>query len=512
MPITEGTNSEEGFIHRRGERLAGDSSAWPTTAHCTESSLRLSGIGKLDQQVTIGTLPDDVLLKFFKFFVDGTYSHFSASEEWHTLVHVCRRWRNLAFLYPRHLNLQLICRPPKRSVREMLDIWPELPIYIHDFDCPTKDAGDNVAAGLRLNHRVSGIQLEETSFHAWEIFWPLMQRPFHALTHLCVQLHCIVEDVIPSSFLGGSAPSLRVLVLSDFPFPALPELLLSATNLVHLQHEYIPRSGYISPQSMVTGLSALTRLESLSLTFRAVPDGAVRILPPHTLTLLPALNYLYFRGFPDYMEDLVAQIDTPLLESVTITLFHQEVLETPELSKFVRRADKLSLVDRAHVTIMRDRTSVVISQEFLIREVDPKTFLLIFNCDKWQAELSSLMELYAPCFPTPSPFECLQITVSGLWQDVIGDPDPPWLELFRLFSTVKHLRLCKPVAHYVAHALGGISAERVMEVLPALEIISMPELGTYGPVKEAISEFVDARQLSGHPVCIHWEGETHGGE
>ena len=321
LPITEGTNSEEGFIHRsRGERLVGDSGAWPTVAHCTESLLRLSGIGQLDQQVTIGTLPNDVILKIFKLFVDETYSHFSASEEWHTLVHVCRRWRNLTFSYPRHLNLQLICRPPKRSVREMLDIWPELPIYIHDFDYPTKDDGENVAAGLRLNHRVSGIQLEETSIFEWEIFSPLMQQPFPALTHLCVQPNYFIKDVISSSFLGGSAPSLRVLMLSDFPFPALPELLLSATNLVHLQHEYIPRSGYISPQSMVTGLSALARLESLSLTFRAVPDGAVRISPPHTLTLLPALIYFYFRGVPDYMEDLVAQMDTPLHCKVQRTL------------------------------------------------------------------------------------------------------------------------------------------------------------------------------------------------
>jgi hypothetical protein len=34
--------------------------------------------------------------------------------------------------------------------------------------------------------------------------------------------------------------------LVGVPFPALPELLLSATNLVRLCYDDIPRSGYIS--------------------------------------------------------------------------------------------------------------------------------------------------------------------------------------------------------------------------------------------------------------------------
>ena len=41
----------------------------------------------------------------------------------------------------------------------------------------------------------------------------------------------------------------------------------------------------------------------------------------------------------------MAQIDTPLLESMAITLFNQEFLEVSELSKFVHHADRLSLVD-----------------------------------------------------------------------------------------------------------------------------------------------------------------------
>jgi hypothetical protein len=76
---------------------------------------------------------------------------------------------------------------------------------------------------------------------------------------------------------------------------------------------------------------------------------------------------------------------------------------------------------------------------------------------------------------------------------------------------VKRLRLTKPVAYPVAQALGGLQAERVLEVLPALEIVFMSEFKRFGPgpVKEAISKFSDTRQLFGHPVHIHWKEEDH---
>jgi hypothetical protein len=41
----------------------------------------------------------------------------------------------------------------------------------------------------------------------------------------------------------------------------------------------------------------------------------------------------------------------------------------------------------------------------------------------------------------------------------------------------------------------------------APEILFMEELKPFGPVKEAISNFADARQHSGHPVSIRWGGD-----
>jgi hypothetical protein len=62
--------------------------------------------------VTIETLPDLALLEIFDFYVhaDG-WDHEEELSAWLTLVHVCRKWRNVAFRSPRRLKLQLTAKP-----------------------------------------------------------------------------------------------------------------------------------------------------------------------------------------------------------------------------------------------------------------------------------------------------------------------------------------------------------------------------------------------------------------
>jgi hypothetical protein len=60
-----------------------------------------------------------------------------------------------------------------------------------------------------------------------------MQESFPALTTLDLQSRGEMASVA-DSFLGGSAQHLRYLRLLSIPFPALPKLLSSATDLVNL--------------------------------------------------------------------------------------------------------------------------------------------------------------------------------------------------------------------------------------------------------------------------------------
>ena len=86
----------------------------------------------------------------------------------------------------------------------------------------------------------------------------MMQEPLPALTYLDFVLR---GSKIPDSFLGGSAPQLRCLRFAGGSFPALPKLLLSATKLFSLTLNIAPCFGYVSPDAMTNGPSALIRLE-----------------------------------------------------------------------------------------------------------------------------------------------------------------------------------------------------------------------------------------------------------
>ena len=119
--------------------------------------------------------------------------------------------------------------------------------------------------------------------------------------------------VLTAEFLGGSAPHLQDITLYRIPFPALPTLLLSTSDLVTLNLFQIPKSGYISPERMVACLAVLPRLQMFTIEFRQFaslrPD---QIRPsPATRHNLPALTDFKFSGEFKYLEDLVAQIDSP---------------------------------------------------------------------------------------------------------------------------------------------------------------------------------------------------------
>jgi hypothetical protein len=240
-------------------------------------------------RVAIDMLPDVALLNIFDFYLKDEYFVPIAQidkppiEVWRTLAHVCRKWRNIVFESPRRLDLRVCCRP-STPVREMLDIWPNLPIIVW---LDKQEDADNTIAALEHNDRICGIYLWQIpNSHSEQVF-AAMQQQFPALTQLILGFGPFGRETAPlhpDSFLVGSAQHLRSLILFRIPFPGLPTLLLSATHLVSLVLWTIPHSGYISPEAMVTGLSVLTRLKVLSIGFespRSHPAKKSRRSPAH---------------------------------------------------------------------------------------------------------------------------------------------------------------------------------------------------------------------------------------
>jgi len=396
-------------------------------------------------------------------------------------------------------------------MRDMLDIWPEFPISIEDDGDATVEGATNVVNALKLNDRVSRIKLWNVSSSEVKLerVVEVMQDPFPTLTYLLLLSSDVTPPVISDSFLGGSAPRLQNLWLDGIPFPTLPNLLFSAPDLVHLRLWRVPHSGYISPETMVSCLSALTRLEEFVLGFqspRSRPFRTDRLRRPLTRTILPALTQLRYKGVTEYLEDLVARIDIPLLQEIEMTFFNQLVFDISQLPKFVTHTATIATLDQADVVFYNSSISIELSSQ--TATVDPAKLTLRISCRQLDWQLSSLAQVCNSTLATPSTLDRLDIHEDRHspphWQDDIETTQ--WLELFHPFTSVKNLHLSKQVTPCVAPALKELPGERVTEVLPALQNLFIDGFQPSGPDQEAFGGFVAARQLSGCPVTIHhWE-------
>jgi len=335
-------------------------------------------------------------------------------------------------------------------------------------------------------------------------FAAAMKNPFPTLTYLRLSSRDDNAPVLPDSFLGGSAPRLQTLRLYGISFPAIPNLLSSAHDLVDLRLLDIPHSGYISPEAMVTCLSALTRLEELSIHFQSPRSRPGQLSPPpSTRTVLPVLNSFSFKGVSEYLEDLTSRIDAPLLSHFWITFFNQLVFNTPRLCAFISHVEKLRSQSQALMAFSRDDV-----QLSFMADGRPGLVLTIL-CSESDWQLSSLTQICdSPYSPFVSLFNLERLEIREYsyrlrphWQEDVENIQ--LLEVFNPFTTVKRLSISTEFAPRVVPAFQELSGERTMEVLPALRGIVLPEYSLSGPAEEALAQFLTARQSSGYPVAVN---------
>jgi len=470
-------------------------------------------------QVTIDKLPDDALLEIFKCYVDVWDV---LKTKWHTLVHVCRRWRYVVLESPRYLDLRLVYTG-RKPVTKMPDVWPTLPIAIRLLPMARPPLGwrgprgllkasrdDNMMALLDSIHqnRISQIDFI-ISPSLWVNFTAVMQKKFPELTDLYLLMKDDPVSILPDTFLGGSAPRLRRLSLENIPFPAAQKLLLSANDLVYLSLRNIPDSGYISPEDMATSVSAMTRLKTLILQFHSprlhASDPESRSPPPFPRFVLPALTWFEFQGVSMYLERLLARIDSPLLLDLGILFFNEVSSDVPQLHRFICHAEKLSTLARA--TASFSYLSIRLSLSPQLGTVDRTMIALEFIRDVARLPLSSLARVCNSSLPYLSTLERLDIM--GVHWSIHQDENverTQWQEFLSLFTSLKDLHLSKDMALHVIRLLNELGREREKVVLPALQGLFVEKLQPSGPIQEAIEGFVATRERSNHPVTVHnWE-------
>ena len=497
-----------------------------STTHHLDTSNALHVVGSCDKRtlyvpylqllltvraghVTIDILPDDVLLLIFLF---DRATSLSQDDKlwwrWDRLVHVCRRWRSVIFASPNFLGLKLACGPWTRvelwpPLPIMLINWPPLPIILMNRVMPE---GHDFDAAIVHHDRICEIDLHSLTASQLRRLASAMKKQFPALVRLKLDLghYKHPAPALPDGFLGGSAPRLQSLELHSISFPALPTLLLSATNLVSITLWRVPHSGYFSPEAIALSLAVLTNLKSLIIEFessRSRPNRDSRPPPPKTRPVLPALIRFEFHGVNTYLEGLLARIDAPLLVLIQITFSYKPIFDTPQLAYFMRRTARFQAVSELHVNF--DDYGVRIESLPHARTFDKESMLRI-SSRELDRQLLSLTQVITSFVPSICMVENLYIYGSrylpSRGQDRIENQQ--WLDVFRPFTAVKNLYVTKKFVKCVVPPLKELVGERALEVLPALECLLLEELQPSGPVPEAIRQFLDARQQIAHPVAV----------
>ena len=435
------------------------------------------GIGRLYPWVPIDVLPDNVLLETFDLYLGkddaDEFDCGHSYDGWQTLVHVCHRWRCIVFASPRRLDLKLYCTPQRSVDSKTLDTWPALPIVIVAEGIKSKEDVTNVIAALRHQTRVCRIYYRNGRFQDSLLKeFAAIDEPFLALTSL--ELFAFKQQnvpVLPDSFLGGYAPRLRSLDLDGIPYPPIGRLLSSTTNLVRLSLSRIPHSGYIAPETIVPFLSTLSRLESLGLGFQYPQSQAHRASrhpPPLTRVVLLNLPFFYFGSDIEYLEDILSQIETPILSQSNLYLFNKLLFDTPPLGYFIRRTGTFMTVHKVRVKFCSWAVKVTLSRREEVANKDRQALRLEITCKPLEWQLSAVAQVLNSFLSSLPNLDNLEIAVSRKVRQ--GEIEViQWQEFLRLFTSVKDMTLeFKDSVRLVAPALQELAGERATEVLPAL--------------------------------------------
>jgi hypothetical protein len=409
------------------------------------------------------------------------------------------------FESPLRLDLRLCCNA-NTPVKETLNVWPRgLPIIIRELRSRHPLSGANIISALEHHDRVSLIDLDLTNTLLKRLN-KVMKKPYPVLTHLLLRhiSNSKSAPVLRDTFLGGSAPRLKELILSGIPFPALPKLLPFCHDLVNVQLWEIPNTGYVSPEAMATALSALTKLEKVSISFESPasrPDPANSPPSSFTRVVLPSLINFTFHGASQYFEDLVARIDTPATTSVSTEFFNQLDFDIPHFVQFISRTHILGSFDEARLSFYDKRVCINFGHR------DPlggKEFLSItISCHALDWQVACLAQICGKISPFLFNVERLFINPCNVvfsdWEDYVDNPQ--WLEIFHAFSALQHMEIPPRLGEIIGSALQELTGENVMDALPTLRHLYLPTPSE--STQQAIQPSVSSRQRSNCPVTVH---------
>jgi hypothetical protein len=254
---------------------------------------------------------------------------------------------------------------------------------------------------------------------------------------------------------------------------------------------------------LVTQLQNLPHLEELSIGF-AIPmplpssEGELLLAPIPPVTL-PMLRQLTFHGEDIYLDNLIAQINTPLLERLSLTLLFDLAFTLVNLNSFIHRTEGLEcLVSR--VIFSKDRVSINFEEQGI------GTLSLYINCGPLDWQIDSAVQVCIALGYIPPAVEVLtlDLDVGGMpsdWQNTLDSM--LWHELLLPFVGVEKLHIGSILTLEHSKALESAAEGLALEFLPELKELDV-HLRT-DQEKNSFSVFIESRKSAGRPVHLQAE-------
>ena len=413
--------------------------------------------------------------------------------------------------------MQILCTKGTPIV-DRLEHLPPLPIFVkYRYKIVAIRSQDELGIyhALQLRDRVRSIDLHLPPANLHKSLM-LMNEPFQILEDLSLSFTVdkITTFTLPKTF---QAPNLVRLTLRGICLPKRLRLLASTTSLVTLVLWNIRASGYFSPRLLAARLQSLSQVEKLSIGFSVPiprPSAERELLGQQgTPVTLPHLKVLKFKGIIAYLECLVAQIRTPLLERLIITLFNQMAFTLPHTSHLANVTEKIK-PDTAKVNFGHNKVSITMDNSTRLdgndEDVDGERFSVHVTCKQLDWQIDCAAQICGALMPALSGVEKVMLnfyekTLPTEWQN--GEIDgTTWHELLRSFIGAKELHICDAFAKELSRVLQMDEIVSDPGLLPDLQELVCRFIGH--PPPRLFNSFIHARRAAGRPVRTRGTSRT----
>ena len=353
---------------------------------------------------------------------------------------------------------------------------------------------------LRRPDRLCEIDLHVTSPMLASVV-KMTQKPCRLLETIRITVEALTrssESIQDRNvFLGGSVPNLKEIKLDGFPlpFPEIQRILLSTNDLVELHLANVPN---FSPSDLVTSLSTSVQLKRLTVDLYSLPSSPPSSMtrPPRRITL-PSLVSLDFHGASEYLEEFVAQIESPALCKIAIRVFNDMLFEIPQFFRLIPSLDALRSPARAIVKHSVDSVGVYFEGEAPLSE----TCFFGTLCRQLDWQLSFVTQIFSQLSSLLSSVHSLDIQSGDELPAGEEDMDSAqWLELFQPFTQVTDVHVSKKLVPGIVQALAA--EDMTAEVLPELTSLRLSWYRSSLSVAKAAEQFVVTRKLSGRTISL----------